>query len=98
MIQFTLKHLFQTGRAWWRYYVANRDIPRSVVEVVVKMLSCRTKFAGHDEYSCSNSGCKHTKVVTYTCKSRLCSSCGKKPLSNGLLHRISYSQSANTST
>ncbi|QHS31625.1 transposase zinc-binding domain-containing protein [Piscirickettsia salmonis] len=59
--------------------MANRDnIPRSVVEVVVKMLSCRTKFAGHDEYSCSNSGCKHTKVVTYTCKSRLCSSCGKK--------------------
>ncbi|QHS25120.1 hypothetical protein GW537_03165 [Piscirickettsia salmonis] len=50
--------------------MANRDnIPRSVVEVVVKMLSCRTKFAGHDEYSCSNSGCKHTKVVTYTCKS-----------------------------
>ncbi|WP_196245245.1 transposase zinc-binding domain-containing protein, partial [Piscirickettsia salmonis] len=56
--------------------MANRDnIPRSVVEVVVKMLSCRTKFAGHDEYSCSNSGCKHTKVVTYTCKSRLCTSC-----------------------
>ncbi|WP_196215056.1 transposase zinc-binding domain-containing protein [Piscirickettsia salmonis] len=79
--------------------MANREnIPRSVVETVVKMLSCKTKFAGHDEYSCSNPDCKHTKTVTYTCKSRLCSSCGKKPQSNGLLHKMSYYQSANINT
>ncbi|QHS27636.1 hypothetical protein GW537_17735 (plasmid) [Piscirickettsia salmonis] len=44
--------------------MANREnIPRSVVETVVKMLSCKTKFTGHDEYSCSNPDCKHTKTV-----------------------------------
>ncbi|QGP66903.1 Putative transposase (plasmid) [Piscirickettsia salmonis] len=33
---------------------------------------------GCDVYGCSNPNCEHTKVVCFTCKSRFCSTCGKK--------------------
>lgn len=43
---------------------------------VAKVISCRTKHLGFKLYSCNN--CKHTKKVLFSCKSRFCSSCGKK--------------------
>ncbi|WP_196214992.1 transposase zinc-binding domain-containing protein [Piscirickettsia salmonis] len=39
-------------------------------------------------YTCSNPNCLHTKVIAFTCKSRLCNSCGKKQLSNGSLSKM----------
>ncbi|QGP59448.1 IS91 family transposase [Piscirickettsia salmonis] len=47
-------------------------------ENVLKVLGCRTKLMGCDVYGCSNPNCEHTKVVCFTCKSRFCSTCGKK--------------------
>ncbi|WP_368730678.1 transposase zinc-binding domain-containing protein [Piscirickettsia salmonis] len=63
-------------------------MPNHVVDTVISMLSCKEKVAGYDQYTCSNPNCLHTKVIAFTCKSRLCNSCGKKPLSNGSLSKM----------
>ena len=44
----------------------------------MKLLSCRNIIRGYHEYECSNLKCPHTKIVPHTCKSKACSSCGKK--------------------
>ncbi|WP_196772254.1 hypothetical protein [Piscirickettsia salmonis] len=78
--------------------MANRDnIPRSVVEVVVKMLSCRTKFAGHDEYSCSNSGCNTPKSSLYLQITAMLLM-WKKATEQWIAAQNKLLQSANTST
>ncbi|QGP55000.1 Putative transposase [Piscirickettsia salmonis] len=78
-IQFTLKHVLQYRSAWWNYRAKRADSIRPAVdENVLKVLGCRTKLMGCDVYGCSNPNCEHTKVVCFTCKSRFCSTCGKK--------------------
>lgn len=78
-VQFTLKHVLQYKNIWWNYRAKYLDSIRPAVdENVLKVLSCRTQIAGCDVYSCSNPSCSHTKVVCFTCKSRFCSTCGKK--------------------
>ncbi|QGP57139.1 Putative transposase (plasmid) [Piscirickettsia salmonis] len=78
-IQFTLKHVLQYRSAWWNYRAKHADSIRPAVdENVLKVLGCRTKLMGCDVYGCSNPNCEHTKVVCFTCKSRFCSTCGKK--------------------
>ena len=42
------------------------------------MLSCGLHVRGCACYVCSNTNCSHVKLVLFTCKSRFCSSCGKK--------------------
>lgn len=49
---------------------------RSIVEAVEKMLVCRDSSNGYAEYICTK--CGHRKKVPFTCKSRFCTSCGKK--------------------
>ncbi|MEW6215747.1 MAG: transposase [Nitrospirota bacterium] len=48
----------------------------SIVGSVEKMLSCRDPSNGYAEYICTKCGTK--KRVPFTCKSRFCTSCGKK--------------------
>lgn len=43
---------------------------------VYKVIACKTKHLGFKLYACKK--CKITKKVFFTCKSRFCSSCGKK--------------------
>ena len=78
-MQATLKHFFQRDQAWWNY-VATCKVPIRpvVIENVTKLLSCGLSVRGCATYACSNPNCTHMKVVCFTCKSRFCSSCGKK--------------------
>jgi len=48
----------------------------SIVESVEKMLSCKDPSNGYAEYICMKCGTKER--VPFTCKSRFCTSCGKK--------------------
>ena len=78
-MQATLKNLFQRGQAWWNYVTTSKKPIRPVViENVTKLLSCGLSVRGCATYDCSNPNCTHMKVVCFTCKSRFCSSCGKK--------------------
>ena len=77
-----LKHLLQYNGCWWNFYENHKETIRPVVvDNIVKMLSCGLSVRGFAFYSCSNSNCQHTKRVPFTCKSRLCPSCGKKATS-----------------
>ncbi len=49
---------------------------RSIVESVEKMLGCREASNGYAEYICIK--CGESKKVGFTCKSRFCTSCGKR--------------------
>lgn len=74
-----LRHVFQCGRAWWQYYEAHAEELRDVVvETMVKLFACGTSSMGYTVWRCSCEGCDHTKRICFSCKSRSCSSCGKK--------------------
>ena len=49
---------------------------KSIVDNVSKMLSCGETSNGYAEYICPC--CKKTKKICFTCKSRFCTSCGKR--------------------
>lgn len=77
--QYTLKSILQHNQNWWSFYDKYKDIIRVAILVnVIKWLSCGLTIRGYQEFHCSNSHCTHTKRVPFTCKSRACSSCGKK--------------------
>jgi hypothetical protein len=62
----------------WDTYVEKaiypvRDVEKREVE---KMLSCRDPQKGYSVYMCKD--CGNTKRVPHSCKSRICSVCGKK--------------------
>jgi hypothetical protein len=75
----TIKQILTSNQNWWTFYNLHKTKLRdSIVFCIVKLLSCKHKIRGHQLYSCSNSQCRHTKYIPFTCKSRACSSCGKK--------------------
>lgn len=45
---------------------------------VVRMLSCGLEVMGYASHCCTNATCPHRKKVCFSCKSRLCPTCGKK--------------------
>jgi hypothetical protein len=52
-----------------------RDIE---LESMAKMMACGTSRMGYKRYCCSNKSCTHSKVVSFSCKSRFCNPCGQK--------------------
>ena len=77
--QYTLKSILQHNQNWWTFYGKYKNIIRVAILVnVIKWLSCGLTIRGYQEFHCSNPNCTHTKRVPFTCKSRACSSCGKK--------------------
>ena len=61
---------------WARFQAANRGRIRPVVcENIRRMLACRTPALGFHVYACPE--CGEERVVPHSCKSRMCSSCGK---------------------
>jgi hypothetical protein len=75
----TIKQILLSKQNWWNFYIKNHNKVRpSIVTNIVKLLSCRNVIRGHHEYMCSNKNCSHTKRIPHTCKSKACSSCGKK--------------------
>lgn len=62
----------------WKMYLKSgtytiREVEKREVE---KMLSCMDPEKGHSVYMCTE--CGKTKVVPHSCKSRICTVCGKK--------------------
>ena len=62
---------------WLNFYNKFKHLIRlSIVINVCKLLACGTAFLGFHHYTCQT--CGNSKKVFHTCKSRFCSSCGKK--------------------
>jgi len=75
----TIKQVLLTNNNWWNFFNKYaKKLRPAIVTCIIKLLSCRSKTRGYLEYHCSNPNCPHVKYVTFTCKSKACSSCGKK--------------------
>lgn len=75
----SIKQILISNQNWWRFFEKKQfRIRISIVICIVKLLSCRNIIRGYHEYACCNTNCAHTKKIPHTCKSKACSSCGKK--------------------
>jgi len=76
-----LRDIFLDNGNWWKLFLKHRNLIRiSIIINVLKLLVCRTTFLGYHIYVCPE--CKKTLKTPHTCKSRFCSSCGKKATDN----------------
>lgn len=77
--KYTMKQILLANQSWWRFYEKHKaNIRPDILINIVKLLSCKHTIRGYHEYQCSNPSCPHVKYVWHTCKSKACSSCGKK--------------------
>lgn len=75
----TIKQVLTTNHSWWQFYQKySNKIRTAIVVSIAKLLSCRNIIRGYHQYRCSNKDCSHIKYIHHTCKSKACSSCGKK--------------------
>ena len=85
----TIKQILVSNGNWWRFYNKHKaSIRPSILTNILKLLSCKHVIRGHREYRCSNPDCSHIKYVPHTCKSKACSSCGKKATEVWILKQI----------
>lgn len=85
----SLKNLLQYNESWWTFYKKNEAEIRPVeIENIVKLLSCGSSVRGSACYTCPTEGCHHIKHVCFTCKSRFCTSCGKKATMSWISRQI----------
>lgn len=77
--KYTIKQILTTNASWWNFFEKHGATLRPAIpKAIVKLLSCKHKVRGYQEYCCLTPGCSHVKYVCFTCKSKGCSSCGKK--------------------
>ena len=62
----------------WEEYKSNEKYEVRAIEIkeVEKMLSCRDAKKGYSAYMCEC--CGEIKKIPHSCKSKICSTCGKK--------------------
>ena len=76
-ITITIGIILFSCNAWDDYKVRYKDSIRSVeIENVERLRKCKTSKNGYKTYQCPKCGKK--KYVPFTCKCRLCTSCGTK--------------------
>jgi len=79
--QIKIRDIFLDKGNWWRLWLAHPKLIRSSIVInVLKMLACRTSFLGYHVFVCPQ--CLQRVQAPHTCKSRFCSSCGKKATDN----------------
>ena len=79
MAKFTIKQILLSNQNWWKFYNKHSTKLRpAIISAIAKLLSCKNTIRGYKQYECTNPNCSHTKKIPFTCKSKACSSCGKK--------------------
>ena len=77
--KYSIKQILLSNQTWWNFYQKHQDAVRhDILVCIVKLISCKNQVRGYREYTCSNINCSHKKIIPFTCKSKACSSCGKK--------------------
>lgn len=75
--ELTFESILKRDNNWILFKELYKDqLPEHVFHETEKMLNCRTKRCGFATYICPH--CGKTKIIYFSCKSKLCSSCGKK--------------------
>ena len=76
-----LRDIFLSNGNWWKVFIKHRNLIRfAIIANVLKLLVCRTRYLGYHRFLCPK--CYHSIKVPHSCKSRFCSSCGKKATDN----------------
>lgn len=82
-----LRDIFLDNGNWYKLFLKYHKLIRiGIIINVLKILVCRTSFLGYHHYICPK--CKKSIKVPHTCKSRFCSSCGKKATDNWIKTRF----------
>ena len=72
----TIKKIFSANNNWTNFFSKNKNrIRDSIPFNIEKIFKCKTPALGYSVYKCPK--CRHKHTVNHTCKSRICSSCGK---------------------
>ena len=76
-----IKDILLHNNNWWRFFISLKQLIRpDIITNIIKILACGNAFLGYRLYKCFS--CNHIKPVFHTCKSRFCSTCGKKATEN----------------
>ena len=76
-----LRDILLDNGKWWRFFLKHHQLIRpSIISNVLKILVCRTSFLGYNLFICQK--CLKSIKTPHSCKSRFCSSCGKKATDN----------------
>jgi len=79
MPQTIIQKILNDNDNWQRFYAEHEHRIRDDITVQIdKLLQCRQTVLGYQQYICANPNCQTIKKVPHTCKSRACSSCGRK--------------------
>lgn len=74
---FKIRDILLHNNNWWRFFsLFFNSIRSSILSNIIKIISCRTAELGYHQWACPS--CGNTKQVPHSCKSRFCTSCGKK--------------------
>jgi hypothetical protein len=82
-----LQNIFKNHYSEFKKYHFKKlpsEFQDSLEHHVPLFLTCKDPEHGYAKYLCES--CMHPHIVTFSCKSRLCSSCGKKYSENWLLY------------
>ncbi|OPX25783.1 MAG: hypothetical protein B1H02_00520 [Candidatus Latescibacteria bacterium 4484_107] len=72
-----LRDILLDNGNWWKFFLTHRRLIRtSIIINVLKVLVGRTRFLGYRFFVCPK--CHQSIKAPHSCKSRFCSSCGKK--------------------
>ena len=78
-----LRDILLDNGNWWKFFLKYHSLIRNdILTSVLKVLVCRTSLLGFGLYVCVK--CGFTIKTPHSCKSRFCSSCGKKATDNWL--------------
>jgi len=73
----SIKSIFLANANWGAFFLLHQfKLRPAIIKNGRKMLSCKTSLLGFHLFTCPK--CDHLIKVYHSCKSRFCSSCGKK--------------------
>lgn len=73
----SIRYILLHNNNWWTFFLLYYPLIRSDIIInVIKVIVCKTIHLGHHSWLCRC--CGLLKISYHTCKSRFCSSCGKK--------------------
>ncbi len=79
--QIKIRDIFIDNGNWWKFFIGHQELIREAIIInVFKMLACRTSLLGWHVFACPK--CLRRFNAPHSCKSRFCSSCGKKATDN----------------
>lgn len=75
--ELSFEAILRKDNNWLLFKQLYKDkLPENVIRETEKMLACCTRECGFAKYVCPH--CGNIKIIPFSCKSKLCSRCGKK--------------------